>query len=168
MFKKKTNISLEQKDFILIFAPMKEKKSHIAKQLKLIKLTKTLVVILLGLSFVLEFVMLNFISAYKEQKIVVTSYKQVADELVAVSDTIYVTISQEYQAFLDYVKQKHEEQNQNKTENYQFSAFHLFLVDKFSFQFKNDFCLEKQVLNAFYQAPFTQKLASDIFHPPKV
>jgi hypothetical protein len=148
---------------------MKEKKSHIAKQLKIIKLTKMFVVSLLALSFALEFVMLNLISTYQEQKIVTKlSYDQIAGELVAVSDTISVNISQEYQAFLDYVKQKHEEQNQNKTKNYQFNAFHLFLVDKFSFQFKNGFCLEKQVLNAFYQEPFVERTSFDIFHPPKV
>jgi hypothetical protein len=147
---------------------MKKQKSHIAKQLQLIKLTKTLVVCLLGLSFVLEFVMLNFISAYKEQKVIITvSYEQVTGGLIAVTDTIGITVSQEYQEFIDYLKRKHEEQNRNTTENHQFTAFNLFFVDKFSFQFENAFCLEKQALNAFYQEPFTQKALSEIFHPPK-
>ncbi|WP_026999276.1 hypothetical protein [Eisenibacter elegans] len=148
---------------------MKKQKSHIAKQFQLIKLTKTLVVCLLGLSFVLEFVMLNFISACKEQKVIVTvSYDQVTGDLIAVTDTIGTTVSQEYQEFIDYIKKKHEEKNRNTTENHQFTAFNLFFVDKFAFQFKNGFCLGKQGLNAFYQEPFTQKALSEIFHPPKV
>ena len=148
---------------------MKERKSHITKQIQLIKMTKVLVVCLLGLSFMLEFVMLNLISAHKEQKVVVTvSYNQVAGRLVAVSDTLYVTVNQEYQEFISYIKKKHEEQNQNKTENHQFAAFNLFFVDKFSFQFESSFCLKKLVLNAFYQESFTQKASSDIFHPPQV
>lgn len=150
---------------------MKPTNSHIAKQLKLIKTARFLLVFLLGLSFALEFMMLNFISAYKEQKVIITtvSYEKVKDDLVAVTDTISVTISQEFQDFLDYVKKKHEEQNRNKTENHQFStAFNLFFVDKFSFQFQQDVWDEKSALNACYQAPFAQKVWFDIFHPPKV
>jgi hypothetical protein len=148
---------------------MKNRKTKIAEQLRIIKMTKTLVVILMGMSFALEFVLLNFISAYKEQKIIVTvSYEQVTGGLVAVTDTIGITISQEFQEFINYVKKKHEEQNRSKTENHQFAAFNLFFVDTFAFQFENGFCLEKQALNACYQAPFSQKVLSEIFHPPQV
>jgi hypothetical protein len=148
---------------------MKNRKANIAKQLKIIKMTKILVVILLGVSFALEFLMLNFISAYKEQIIIIAiSYDQVTGDLIAVTDTIGTTVSQEYQEFIDYIKKKHEEKNRNTTENHQFTAFNLFFVDKFAFQFKNGFCLGKQGLNVCYQAPCTQEALSEIFHPPKV
>jgi len=148
---------------------MSRKKLHITQQLKLIRLAKGLVVCLLALSFALEFVMLNLISACKEQKTEISvSYAQVSDELLEVTDTISITLSQEYQEFLDYIKKKHEEQNRNKTENQQFTAFNLFFVEKFSFQFDNYFFWEKQSLNVFYQAPFTQKSSSEVFHPPQV
>lgn len=147
---------------------MKTQKTHIAKQLKFIKLLKTIVVCMIGLSFMLEFVMFNFIAIHKEQKIAETSYKEVSNELVAVTEVITIKVSEEYKAFLDYVEQKNEEQSRNKTENTQLVAFNLFFINNYSFQFESGFYLDKQPQNAFYKEPFTHKILSNIFHPPQV
>ncbi|WP_448519927.1 hypothetical protein [Rhodoflexus sp.] len=147
---------------------MLERKRHIAQQIKLIRRAKTLVLLLLALSFVLELVLLNLISAYHEQWVSADlSLGQVKNEIHAVTTHVRSEIAEKYKALLDYIKKKHEEQNRHQTKNHQFSVFNLFIVDKFYFQFENNFCLERQFFSAFYQESFTQEVFSDIFHPPQ-
>lgn len=145
------------------------KQKRLAFQLRLMKLARYLLVGMLGLSFAIEFLMLNLFSIRSTQYVHDASYQQPSDNpLVMATSIMTITVSQEYHAFLSYIKKKQEEKSQSKTENSQYVGFSLFFIERFSHQFEGIPSLERQVLNAHYQAPDAQKALSEIFHPPKV
>lgn len=147
---------------------MQKQNIHIIRQIKIIRATKIIIIWLLGFSFVLEFMILNMLTNFSEQKVLSVSGEKVSNKVVAVTKFVKITITKEYQAFLDYIKKKHEEQNRNKTENHQFTAFNLFLVEKFFYQYDKTFYTKEQVFNSYYREPPPQKALIDIFHPPQV
>jgi hypothetical protein len=151
-----------------IFAPeMKKGKTSIEKQFHIIKLAKGLVVCLLMLSFALEFVMLNFISTYQHKQTVVTSWKQAGDSLVAITDTITVQLSQEWQSWVAFMNKKQEENQSKQTENQTAQTFHLFMEEKFVFQCHVYSLPTILHLIGFYQPPHTQAHLLGVFRPPQ-
>lgn len=142
--------------------------SHITKQLILIRLIKIVASCLIAVSFGLEFALLNFVAIHKEEKITVHSYQEVSGELVSITDTITVTLADEYRELFDYIRKKQEDQTRNQSEEYKFGSFHLFFSKQLSFDFVTGSCLEKPSLLGHYQVPDVVGSYRRIFHPPIV
>lgn len=148
---------------------MKKQKLYHKKQLKVLKIAKVFVILVLGLSFALEFVLLNFIADNREKIVVITSYKEIGNELVAVKDTITTQINKELQKLVDFNKERQEQNQKNKTEKPTFPPLNLFLENNsVYFNFCNYSNYKTQKLQIFYQMFYTKTPLSDIFHPPQV
>jgi hypothetical protein len=147
---------------------MQKQKLYHKKQLKVLKIAKAFVILVLGLSFALEFVLLNFIADNREKILVITSYKQLGSELVAVKDTVTTQINDELQKLVHFSKTQQEKNKNNKTENPTFPPLNLFIENSslyFNFcNYSND---EIQKLQIFYQMFYTKTTLADIFHPPQ-
>jgi hypothetical protein len=143
-----------------------------ATQLRVLKITKALLLVLLGISFALEFVLLNLVSdvptKYNEQVLQLQPIEEQIDTtLTSYKDSVTQVIYYRWKKLLTAVKKKNEQNKKEEKDTSYHIHINLFITPLPSYAL---FCTKPMEINEWKCRNvllFTSPFLSEVFHPPQ-